>query len=153
MKVLVDVDGTLCKFRWFGEIWLNFYPFNNLGKTYPNNGVKKTISYISSWFYSWIRTPNKEIIKEIKNLDRKGYTILVFSAVPDIKRQKSVIEKWLRKNKIPFKKIFLMRENEIPAEFKLRVIRKTEPEIIYENDSFIISEILKIFPEIIIRIP
>ena len=46
-----------------------------------------------------------------------------------------------------------MRENEIPAEFKLRVIRKTEPEIIYENDSFIISEILKIFPEIIIRIP
>jgi len=153
LKVLVDVDGTLCKFRWFGKILLNLYPLNGFGSTYPNNGLKKAISYVSSWFYDLIRAPNEKIIKEIRNLDRKGYAILVFSAVPDIEKQRMVIEKWLIKNKIPFKKIFLMGENEIPAEFKLRVIRKTEPEIIYENDSFIISEILKIFPEIIIRIP
>jgi len=153
VKILVDIDGTLCKFKWLGETLLDLYPFNGFEVTYPNNKIKRIISYIFTYFYDWIRTPNEKIIKEIRNLDRKSYTIFIFSAVPDIERQRSVIEKWLRKNKIPFKKIFLMRENETPIEFKLRVIRKTEPEIIYENDSFIINKILKIFPEIIIRIP
>ena len=153
MKVLVDIDGTLCRFKQFGKIWLGLYPFNNLGKTYPNNGVKRTISYISSWFYGWIRIPDKKIIKEIRNLDRKGYTIFIFSAVPDIKRQRSVIEKWLRENRVPFKGIFLMKNNDTPIEFKIRVIKEVKPEVVYENNPFLINEIFKFFPEIIIRIP
>lgn len=158
MKVLVDIDGTLCKFRWFGKILLDLYPLNGFGSTYPNNGLKKAISYVSSWFYDLIRAPNEKIIKEIRNLDRKGYAILVFSAVPDIKKQRRVIEKWLRKNRIPFKKIFLMRENETPTRFKIRIIKKIKPNIVYENNLFILEKIFgscldQELQELIVRIP
>jgi len=156
VKILADIDGTLCKFKWFGKILLNLYPFKGLGVTYPNTKIKRIVSYIFTWFYGWIRIPDKKIIKEIRNLAREGYTIFIFSAVPDIKQQRRVIEKWLRKNRIPFKGIFLMRENENPIEFKLRIIKKVKPEIIYENSYFLLEEISKIFPletEIIIRIP
>ncbi len=155
MKVLVDIDGTLSQFKWFGKI-LDIYPFSGLGVTYPNNKLKRIVSYIFSWVYGWIRVPNKKIIKEVRNLAREGYTIFIFSAVPDIKRQRKAIEKWLRKNRIPFKGIFLMRKDESPIEFKLRVIKEIKPEIIYEDNCFLLEEISEIFSsetEIIIRIP
>ena len=152
MKVLVDIDGTLCQFRWFGKTLLNLYPFSNL-VAYPNNNLKRVISYIFSWIYSWMRIPDRKIIEEIRNLAREGYTIFIFSAVPDIKRQRKAIEKWLRKSRIPFKGIFLMRKNETPTEFKLRVIREIKAEIVYENNPFLLRKILEFYPEIIVRIP
>ena len=161
MKVLVDIDGTLCQFKWFGKTLLNLYPFSNL-VAYPNNNLKRIVSYIFSWLYSWMRIPDGKIIKEIRNLAQEGYTIFIFSAVPDIKRQRKAIEKWLRKNGVPFKGIFLMKRDETPIEFKLRVIKKIKPGIIYEDSYLLLEEISKtekiseIFPpgtEIIIRIP
>ena len=161
MKVLVDIDGTLCQFKWFGKILLDTYPFSNL-VIYPNNKLKRAVSYIFSWFYSWMRIPNGKIIEEVRNLAREGCTIFIFSAVPDIKRQRKAIKKWLRKNRIPFKGIFLMRRNETPIEFKLRVIKEIKPAIIYEDSYFLleeisktkeISEILSLGTKLIIRIP
>ena len=64
-----------------------------------------------------------------------------------------MIEKWLRKSRIPFKGIFLMRKNETPTEFKLRVIREIKAEIVYENNPFLLRKILEFYPEIIVRIP
>ena len=156
MKVLVDIDGTLCEFRRFGKMLLNTCPLSGLGVTYPNNKLKRVISYIFSWAYGWIRVPNKKIIKEIRNLAQEGYTIFIFSAVPDIKRQRKAIEKWLRKNRVPFKGIFLMRKDETPIEFKLRVIKEIKPGVIYEDSYFLleeISEILSLGTKLIIRIP
>ena len=162
MKVLVDIDGTLCQFRRFGKMLLDICPLSGLGVTYPNNKLKRVISYIFSWFYSWIRIPDKKIIKEIRNLAREDYTIFIFSAVPDIKRQRKAIKKWLRKNRIPFKGIFLMRKNESPVEFKLRVIKEIKPGIIYEDSYLLleeisktkeISEILSLGTETIVRVP
>ena len=153
MKALVDIDGTLCKFKWFGKILLRLYPLNRFGAIQSNNRWKRFISYISSWFYDWIRIPDKKIIKEIRNLAQKGHTIYIFSAVPDIKRQRKAIEKWLRESRVPFKGIFLMKNNETPIEFKIRVIKEVKPEVVYENNPFLINEIFKFFPEIIIRCP
>ncbi len=153
MKVLVDIDGTLCRFKWFGKIWLNLYPFNGFGVTYPNNKIKRVISYIFTYFYDWIRTPNEKIIKEIRNLAREGYTIFIFSAVPDIKRQRKAIEKWLRKNKIPFKGIFLMRRDETPIDFKIRIIKEIKPCLIYEDNLFLLEKIFEFYSELIVRLP
>jgi len=156
LKVLVDIDGTLCEFRRFGKMLLNICPLSGLGVTYPNNKLKRVISYIFSWVYSWMRIPDRKIIEEVKNLAQEGCTIFIFSAVPDIKRQRKAIEKWLRKNRVPFKGIFLMRKDESPIEFKLRVIKEIKPRIIYEDSYFLleeISEILSLGTKLIIRIP
>jgi len=156
LKVLADIDGTLCRFRWFGKVLLDIYPFSGFGVTYPNSRLKRIASYIFAWLYSWIRIPDKKIIKEIRNLAREGYTIFIFSAVPDIKRQRKAIEKWLRKNRVPFKGVFLMGRDEAPIEFKLRVIKEIKPVIIYEDSYFLLEEISEIFSletEVIIRIP
>ena len=153
MKVLVDIDGTLCKFRWFGKILLDLYPLNGFGVTYPNNKIKRVISYIFTYFYDWVRTPNEKIIKEIRNLAREGYTIFIFSAVPDIERQRKTIEKWLIKNKIPFKGIFLMRRDETPIDFKIRIIKEIKPCLIYEDNLFLLEKIFEFYSELIVRLP
>jgi len=155
LKVLVDIDGTLSQFKWFGKILLDTYPFSNL-VTHPNNNLKRIASYIFSWIYSWMRIPDRKIIEEVRNLAQEGYTIFIFSAVPDIKQQRRAIEKWLRKNRVPFKGVFLMKKDEAPIEFKLRVIKEIKPVIIYEDSYLLLEEISEIFSletEVIIRIP
>ena len=103
-----------------------------------------------------MRIPDRKIIEEVRNLAQEGYTIFIFSAVPDIKQQRRAIEKWLRKNRVPFKGVFLMKKDEAPIEFKLRVIKEIKPVIIYEDSYLLLEEISEIFSletEVIIRIP
>jgi len=153
LKVLVDIDGTLAKFSLFGKILLKLPLLNKFGVRYPNNLFKRIVVFLCSWIYGWVRKPNQDLISHLQILSRRGHTIYIFSAVPDISRQRKVIEKWLRAHKVPFKGIFLMQKNETPIEFKLRIVKKVKPDFVYEDSVLILEKILEKHPYLIARLP
>ena len=61
-----------------------------------------TLAYYDEWKgYDHIGEPIPEMMKKIKNLIRKGYTIKIFTARAGDEKTIPVIKKWLKKNGLP----------------------------------------------------
>ncbi len=153
MKIVVDIDGTLCEFRGPIKCLLQLPFFKDFGVSAPNDLRRRIIAWLACSFYSLIRRPNHKLIKQLRKLARKGETIFIFSAVPEIKKQRQAIEKWLRKNRVPFKGVFLMKERETPIKFKIRVVKEIRAQVVIENDFIIIKEILRLPVPVSVKIP
>lgn len=78
------------------------------------------------------RKANKVVIKEIKNLHDEGFYILFISAIFQHHQEK--VEKWLKKNQVPFDGLILQKKEESLVSFKTRALMQTKNLVIYLDD-------------------
>lgn len=125
-----DVDGVISKVPLrlkrligFSGKWWNRLLSTSLGR----------------FFYDKFRYIDKETRDVLYQLRDNGHQIIIATYV--FEKYRGEVEKWLRKNEVPFDKLLLAEEKESPLEFKVRAILSEGCDYFVEDQSTLAQNI------------
>lgn len=126
MIIGVDIDGVISVAP-LGLKGLNWIPriFKNFWNRFADSPMGRFV-------YLYLRTTNKEARDSLLKLKHQGHTIVIISYM--FERHRAIVERWLRKQGIPFDELILASKNEKSFDFKKRAVTDQRCERFFDDE-------------------